>query len=173
MLRLPYIAFGQRPPEGPQRPAGAMRQLRSYPVYFLKDILNANKVIIHTDGAARGNPGPAAIGVIIKDENGKLLARISRGIGTTTNNQAEYQAIITALEKAISLSILQVALKSDSELVVNQINGQYKIKNTGLRALYQRVVQLIGSLEGFSIAYIPREQNTGADALANKALDKQ
>jgi ribonuclease HI len=148
-----------------------MRQLRTYPVYFLKDILNANKVIIHTDGAARGNPGPAAIGVIIKGENGNLLARISRCIGVTTNNQAEYQAIITALEKAISLSVQQVALKSDSELVVKQINGQYKIKNTGLRALYQRVVQLIGSLESFSISYIPREQNAGADALANKALD--
>jgi ribonuclease HI len=145
--------------------------LRTYPVYFLKAILNVNKVIIHTDGAARGNPGPAAIGVIIKDENGKLLARISRGIGTTTNNQAEYQAIIAGLEKANSLCARHVILKSDSELVVKQINGQYKIKNTGLRALYQRVVQLIGSLESFSISYIPREQNAGADALANEALD--
>jgi len=133
--------------------------------------LNVNKVIIHTDGAARGNPGPAAIGIIIKDEKGNLLARISRCIGVTTNNQAEYQAIITALEKAISLSGRQVVLKSDSELVVKQINGQYKIKNTGLRALYQRVVQLIGSLESFSVSYIPREQNAVADALANKALD--
>ena len=133
--------------------------------------MNVNKVIIHTDGAARGNPGPAAIGIIIKDEKGNLLARISRCIGVTTNNQAEYQAIITALEKAISLSGRQVVLKSDSELVVKQINGQYKIKNTGLRALYQRVVQLIGSLESFSVSYIPREQNAVADALANKALD--
>jgi ribonuclease HI len=148
-----------------------MRQLRSYPVYFLKGILNVNKVIIHTDGAARGNPGPAAIGVIIKDENSNFLARISRCIGVTTNNQAEYQAIIAGLEKANSLSARHVILKSDSELVVNQINGQYKIKNTGLRALYNRVVQLIGSLESFSISYIPREQNAGADALANEALD--
>jgi len=148
-----------------------MRLLRSYPVYFLKDTLNENKVIIHTDGAARGNPGPAAIGIIIKDENGKLIARISRCIGTTTNNQAEYQAIITALEKAISLSVKHVVLKSDSELVIKQINGQYKIKNMALRPLYQRVVHLIGSLESFSISYIPREQNAAADALANEALD--
>ncbi len=148
-----------------------MRHLRAYPVYSLKDSLNVNKVIIYTDGAARGNPGPAAIGAIIKDEKGNLVASISRRIGVTTNNQAEYQAIIAALEKAISLGARHVELKSDSELVVKQINGQYKIKNTALRPLYQKVVQLIGSLESFSISYIPREQNAEADALANKALD--
>jgi ribonuclease HI len=133
--------------------------------------LNANKVIIHTDGAARGNPGPAAIGVTIKDETVSIIARISQRIGITTNNQAEYQAIIAALEKAISLGARQIVLKSDSELVVKQINGNYKIKNTVLRPLYQKVVQLVGSLESFSIVYLPREQNSEADALANKALD--
>jgi ribonuclease HI len=147
--------------------------LWAYPVYLLKDNLNVRKVIINVDGAARGNPGPAAIGAILKDEDGNTLGRISRPIGVTTNNQAEYQAVIVALEKAISSGATQVVLKSDSELVVNQINGQYKIKNTALRPLYQKVVQLIGSLESFSITYIPREQNTGADALANKALDRR
>ena len=137
----------------------------------MKEDLNINKVIIYTDGAARGNPGPAAIGVILKDETGNVVARISRRLGATTNNQAEYQAIIVALEKAISLGARQVLLKSDSELVVKQINGNYKIKNTALRPLYQKVVQLIGSLESISITYIPREQNAVADALANKALD--
>jgi ribonuclease HI len=145
--------------------------LRSHPVYFLKDILNVNKVTIYTDGAARGNPGPSAIGVLLIDENGNILARISRRIGITTNNQAEYQAIIAALEKAIALGARYAVIKSDSELVVKQINGQYKIKNTALRPLYQKVVQLIGSLESFDIFYIPREQNAEADALANKALD--
>ncbi len=130
-----------------------------------------NKVIIYTDGAARGNPGPGAIGVVIKDETGPILEKISRRLGVTTNNQAEYQAIIIGLEKAIELGAKNVAVKSDSELVVKQINGHYKIKNTGLRPLYQKVVQLTGSLESFSIAYIPREQNKAADALANKALD--
>jgi ribonuclease HI len=133
--------------------------------------LNAKNVVIFTDGAARGNPGPAAIGVVIQDEAGNTLAQISRRLGATTNNQAEYQAIISGLEKAISLGAKNVTIKSDSELVVNQINGRYKIKNTALRPLYQKVVRLAGSLESLSVSYIPREQNSEADALANKALD--
>ncbi len=148
-----------------------MQHLRTHPVYFLKDRLSVNKVIICTDGAARGNPGPAAIGATLKDETGNLIARISRRIGVTTNNQAEYQAIIAALEKVVSLGTKQVILNSDSELVVKQINGRYKVKKAVLRPLYQKVVQLIGSLEGFTIAYIPRAQNAEADKLANKALD--
>jgi ribonuclease HI len=147
-------------------------QLRAHSVYFLKDTLSINKVIINVDGAARGNPGPAAIGAVIKDETGSIVARLSRSIGVTTNNQAEYQAIIIALEKANSLGARQVIVKSDSELAVNQINGHYKIKNTALRPLYVKVVELIGKLEGFSITCIPREQNAGADALANKALNR-
>ena len=134
--------------------------------------LSTDKYVIYTDGAARGNPGPAAIGVIIKDESGKTVASVSRRLGTTTNNQAEYRAIIAALEKAVSLGARNVVLKSDSELAVKQISGQYKIKNTALRPLYQEVVRLTGALESFSIAYIPREQNAAADALANKALNQ-
>lgn len=133
--------------------------------------MSIKKVIVNVDGAARGNPGPAAIGAIIRDETGNVLGRVSRAIGVTTNNQAEYQAIIAALEKAISAGAKQAIVKSDSKLVVEQINGRYKIKNTALRPLYQKVVQLAGSLESFSIIYVPREQNAEADALANKALD--
>jgi ribonuclease HI len=109
--------------------------------------------------------------VALKDEKGNTVASISRRLAPTTNNQAEYQAIIAGLEKAVSLGAKNAAVKSDSELVVRQINGQFKIKNTALRPLYQRVVQLIGRLESFSITYIPREQNRQADALANRALD--
>jgi ribonuclease HI len=148
-----------------------MRQLRANPVSALKERLSVNKLIICADGAARGNPGPAAIGATLKDEKGTSVAHISRRIGVTTNNQAEYRAIIAALEKAISLGARHVELKSDSELVVKQINGRYKVKKAVLRSLYQKVIQLIGSLEGFSIAYIPREKNREADNLANKALD--
>ena len=133
--------------------------------------MKTDKLIIYTDGAARGNPGPAAIGVILKDEKGNIVDTISRRLAPTTNNQAEYQAIITALEKAISLGARNAIIKSDSELVVKQINGLYKIKNTVLRPMYQKVVQLIGTLESFSISYLPRAQNAAADALANKALD--
>jgi ribonuclease HI len=148
-----------------------MRQLRPHSIFVLKEILSVNKVIIYTDGAARGNPGPAAIGAIIKDEKGNLIASISRRIGTTTNNQAEYQAIIAALEKAISLGARQVELRADSELIVQQLNGRYRVKKAALRLQYQQIMRLIGTLEGFTIAYIPRQQNAEADKLANKALD--
>ena len=133
--------------------------------------MSVSKVIICTDGAARGNPGPAAIGVTIKDEKGNLLASISRRIGITTNNQAEYMAIITALEKVVSLGAKRVDVRADSELVVNQINGRYRVKNIALRPLYQKVVQLTGPLDAFTISYIPRRQNSEADKLANRALD--
>jgi len=133
--------------------------------------LKTDKLIIYTDGAARGNPGPAAIGVDIRDESGNTIAGISRRLGITTNNQAEYRAVIAGLEKAISLGARRVTIKSDSELVVKQLNGQYKIKNAALRPLYQEIVKLFGTLESVSITNIPREQNSAADALANKALD--
>ena len=148
-----------------------MRYLRPYSVYLLKAILSTSKVTIYTDGAARGNPGPAAIGVIIKDETGNIIATISKRLGPTTNNQAEYRAIVAALEKALTLGARHVVVKSDSELVVKQINGLYKIKNAALRPLYVAAVRLIGSLDSFSISYIPRSQNAAADALANQALD--
>lgn len=128
------------------------------------------KAVIWVDGAARGNPGPAAIGAVIKDGQGRLVTCISQSIGATTNNQAEYRAIIAALEKAISLGARQVKMNSDSELVVRQINGKYRVKNTSLKPLFQRVKQLQGLLEAFTIVHIPRERNVEADNLANAAF---
>lgn len=128
------------------------------------------KVVIHSDGVSRGNPGPAAIGAIIRDERGRLLASISQPIGRATNNQAEYRAIIAALEKALTLGARQVELNSDSELVVRQIKGQYRVRKEALRPLYQRVKELQSLLEGFTVRHIPRQQNREADKLANAAL---
>ena len=133
--------------------------------------MSTDKITIYTDGAARGNPGPAAIGVALKDEAGNTVATICRTLGVKTNNQAEYLAVIAGLEKAISLGAKQVVLKSDSELVVRQLMGLYKVKNADLKELYQKVVALTGRLEKFSALNIPREQNKQADALCNKALD--
>lgn len=127
-------------------------------------------MVINTDGASRGNPGPAAIGVTIKDEQGKLITAISQPIGPATNNQAEYRAIIVALEEAIRLDAKQVELFSDSELVVRQINGRYRVKNAALQPLYQQVRQLQSQLKDFTITHIPRQQNQEADSLASKAL---
>ena len=132
--------------------------------------MNIKRARIWVDGASRGNPGPAAIGVLIKDEQDRLIARISQRIGTTTNNQAEYRAIIAALEKAIRLGAKGVEVNSDSELVVKQISGKYRVKKAALKPLYQQVKQLQGLLEGFTITHIPRQRNAEADNLANKAL---
>ena len=128
------------------------------------------KAVIHSDGASRNNPGPAAIGATIKDEQGKLLATISQSIGRSTNNQAEYRAVIAALEEAIKLGVQQVEIKMDSELVVRQVAGRYRVKNEALKPLFGRVKKLLDSLEGFSIRHIPRWQNQEADRLANSAL---
>ena len=133
--------------------------------------MKIEKAIIYTDGASRGNPGPAAIGAVIKDGQGRVLGKISRRIGRTTNNQAEYQAVIAALEEAVRLGVAGVVVKSDSELVVEQINGRYRVKNPALKPLHQRVRELQSLFQSFAIASIPRRQNTEADRLSNAALD--
>ena len=128
---------------------------------------------VNADGASQGNPGPAAIGATIKDENGRVVASVSERIGRTTNNQAEYRALIAALEKAISLGARRVEVRLDSELVVRQVQGRYRVKKAALRPLYLRVVELLGQLEDFTMTGIPREQNAEADRLANAALRRR
>jgi len=132
--------------------------------------MTTDRLIINADGASRHNPGPAAIGATIKDERGRLLASISRRIGRATNNQAEYQALIAALEKATAMGARRVDIRLDSELVVKQVQGKYRVKNVALRPLYLKVGELLGQLEDFTISNVPREQNTEADRLANQAL---
>jgi ribonuclease HI len=131
------------------------------------------KLIIHTDGAARGNPGPAGIGVIIQNDKGEVLHEISGFLGQATNNVAEYTALITALEKAVSLNAQEVQLFTDSELVVKQIKGEYRVKNEGLKPLYQKAKGLIQQLGSFTITHIPREKNKEADRLANRGIDEE
>jgi len=133
--------------------------------------MKAKKVIIHADGASRGNPGPAAIGAIIGDEAGQRLASISQRIGRATNNQAEYRALIVVLKEAIKLGTSEADIYLDSELVVRQVNGKYRVKNNALKPLYQEVKRLQGLLRGSVVSHIPRQQNTEADTLANAALE--
>lgn len=135
--------------------------------------MKVKKVVIYADGASRGNPGLAAIGVTIKDEQGRLVAAISRTIGRTTNNQAEYRAIIAALEEAAKLGAEEAEVNLDSELVVKQVNGKYRVRKATLKPLYQRVKRLQSLLHNSTITYIPRQQNIEADNLANIALNKQ
>ena len=128
------------------------------------------RVLICADGASRNNPGAAAIGATIKDEQGRLITSISRSIGITTNNQAEYRAIIAALEEAVRLGATEADISMDSQLVVNQISGTYRVKKASLKPLHQQVKQLLSLLEGFTITHVPRQQNAEADNLANRAL---
>ena len=132
--------------------------------------MSIERVIIATDGASRGNPGPAAIGATIKDGQGTLIARISRHIGIATNNQAEYQAVIAALNEALRLGARKVDISMDSELVVRQLSGRYRVKNAVLKSLYREVKRLLERLEIFTITHVPRNQNKEADQLANMAL---
>lgn len=133
--------------------------------------MTVKKLVIYTDGASRGNPGPAAIGVVVQDESGSTVATISQCLGATTNNQAEYRAIIAGLEKALALGATHAELRSDSELVVHQLSGKYRVKNEALKPLFQKVEVLRARLSGLSVSYIPREKNRQADDLANQALD--
>ena len=126
-------------------------------------------LIAHSDGGARGNPGPAGYGVVVQDESGRKVAALSEYLGHQTNNFAEYQGLIAALEYAIKHGPKAL---SDSELLVRQIKGIYKVKNATLQDLHGRAKQLIAQLDWFSIGHALREHNQEADRLANDAMDK-
>ena len=129
-------------------------------------------VIVHTDGASRGNPGPAAIGVVIAEPSGRVLLEFGEALAPTTNNVAEYTAVIRALERAHELGARRVQVQMDSQLVVRQLNGSYRVKHVDMLPLYRRVLELIQSFDEVTFTHVPREQNTEADRLANAALDR-
>jgi len=124
------------------------------------------------DGGSRGNPGPASYGVVIRDPRGEIVARLKKYIGRMTNNVAEYYGMIAALDYAQSKGIRALRVESDSELLVKQMRGQYKVKNADLRPLFERAKKMSQALESFRIEHVYREQNREADALANEALDE-
>jgi len=129
-------------------------------------------LVAHTDGGARGNPGPAGYGVIIHDAQGKKIAGLSQYLGRQTNNFAEYQAVIASLEYALSYGHKALKIISDSELIVRQLKGIYKVKEPTLRDLHGRAKDLISRLEWFQIEHVLRGHNREADRLANEAMDK-
>ena len=129
-------------------------------------------LVAHSDGGARGNPGPAGYGVVIKNESGKKIATLSQYLGHQTNNFAEYQGLIAALEYALAHGPKALKVISDSELLVRQIKGIYKVKNPTLADLHARAKQLIAQLDWFSIGHALREHNQEADRLANEAMDR-
>jgi len=141
--------------------------------------LTKMKLIVYTDGGSRGNPGPAAIGVVICDEQGAPLKRYSESIGEATNNEAEYQAVIFALKKIKALygknnlKKLQIEIRMDSELVEKQLNHQYKIQESNIQPLFLKIWNLMIDFGPVKFVSIPREQNKEADKLVNEALDNK
>jgi ribonuclease HI len=150
----------------PSRSAG------SKPLFESRENPPEHYLIAHSDGGARGNPGPAGYGVVIKDETGRKVAALSEYLGHQTNNFAEYQGLIAALEYALKNGPKALKLISDSELLVRQIKGIYKVKNEVLKDLHGRAKELIAQMDWFSIGHAFREQNQEADRLANDAMDK-
>lgn len=130
------------------------------------------RLVTFSDGGARGNPGPAAIGVVIFDETERVVAEVSEYIGEGTNNQAEYRAVIAALERAIGLGATHVVCYLDSELVVRQLTGKYKVKNEGIVPLFAQALRLTSRFSSVNVLHVAREKNAKADALVNRALDR-
>jgi ribonuclease HI len=129
------------------------------------------KLVLHVDGGARGNPGPAAIGVVVSRPDGQPIDELSETIGEATNNVAEYRAVLKGLERAKELGATELEIIGDSELVARQLSGVYKVKHPGIRPLYEQAIASLRGFERWSIRTVPRAENARADALVNAALD--
>lgn len=143
---------------------------RSYPVDGAAGA--AGGVVAFVDGASRGNPGEAGCGVVFKDAEGATLAELSRPLGEATNNVAEYEAFITAVEEAVRRGWLDLKVFADSELMVRQLTGVYRVRNPGLKELYDKALSLCRALERWSIEHVGRGGNVRADELANHAIEE-
>jgi ribonuclease HI len=129
------------------------------------------KLVVHVDGGARGNPGPAAAGAVISTPDGEVLDEVGETLGVATNNVAEYEGLLLGLRRARALGASEVDVYNDSELVARQLTGAYKVKHPALRPLYEQARAELGAFDRWSITSVPRAQNARADALVNAALD--
>jgi ribonuclease HI len=129
------------------------------------------KVVVNVDGGARGNPGPAAVAAVVQDAGGQVLLEKGERIGRATNNVAEYRALLLGIEMAAALGASELELVGDSELIVRQVEGRYKVKDAALRELHAEVKRALEPFENWSIRHVRREQNAEADRLVNEALD--
>lgn len=129
------------------------------------------KLVLHVDGGARGNPGPAAIGVVLSTPQGEVLEETGQRIGPATNNVAEYRAVLRGLERARALGATEVEIIGDSELVARQLAGSYRVKHPAMKPLHQEALALLNGFERWNMRTVPRAENARADALVNQALD--
>jgi ribonuclease HI len=130
-----------------------------------------SRVTVNVDGGARGNPGPAAIGVVLRNGDGSVLEEVGEAIGEATNNVAEYRALLRGIELAAAHGAGELELVGDSELVVRQVEGRYKVKNAGMKELHAEVKRALGDFDSWSIRHVRRAENADADRLVNEALD--
>jgi ribonuclease HI len=129
------------------------------------------KVVVHVDGGARGNPGPAAAAAVVSAPDGTVLDEATEVLGETTNNVAEYRGLLLGLQRARALGATEVDVVNDSELVAKQVNGEYKVKHAAMKPLHAAAREALGAFDAWSIRSVPRAQNADADALVNQALD--
>ncbi len=169
---LLHLPPGLSASEAVQIIRAALRALEPKPAAAGKPAKARGGGRIHIDGASRGNPGPAGVGVLITGPDGQVAEKIHRSIGEATNNVAEYRALLLALERAQALGYSEIEVYSDSELLVRQLHGRYQVKHPALRELYAMARDRIGRFRRFGIQHVPREENAEADALANRAIDE-
>ena len=131
------------------------------------------RLVVNVDGGARGNPGPAAIGVVVSTPEGEVLEEHAERIGSATNNVAEYRALMLGLERALALGAREVELIGDSELVVRQVQGEYKVRDEVLWRLHKHVIRALAEFDSWSIRHVRREENEVADRLVNEVLDAE
>ena len=155
---------------------GAARQLQQEPPPMStppKEVPQGRVVRVFSDGAARGNPGPAGAGAVLTDTAGNVVARLGRFLGKQTNNVAEYQGLILGLSHARQLGFRNVEVRADSQLLVRQLKGEYAVKHAGLKPLHAEAMRLLRSFDHADLQHIPREQNALADEMSNRAIDEE
>lgn len=153
-------SVAQRPAAAPERPE---RKVPS----------GLKRVRVYSDGAARGNPGPAGAGAVLMDPEGEIVERLGRFLGVNTNNYAEYMGLIIGLERARELGVREVEVMADSELMIKQLGGQYKVKAENLRPLYEEALALLRTFDAVRLKHVPRAQNKDADEMSNRAIDER
>lgn len=149
-----------------ERTEGSRRESRT-------DAEAVKRVRVYSDGAARGNPGPAGAGAVLVEPNGQIVERIGKYLGTQTNNFAEYMGLLLGLRRAKELGVQEVEVYADSELMIRQLGGRYQVKSLSLRPLYEEALELLNGFSRVKLVHVPREMNTVADEMSNRAIDEQ
>ncbi len=166
-----------RPAEAPQaRPESRARAEPTVELLAPAAIEGASgrkKLLVYSDGAARGNPGPAGAGAVLTRVDGTVVSKVGKFLGTATNNVAEYTALLLGLEVALRVGAQEVEVVADSELLVRQLNGEYKVKSAGLKPLFAQAQALLAKFERWTARHVPREQNKLADEMSNRAIDER